>query len=205
MSKNVYTQSVSARSRVTMLAASVVLAALPVAAQSGPAAGRVLAQAVFTSTLDAKTLKPGASFTAKLDGKVHLANGTTLPSGTVLHGSVVNDDLNIAGDKKLALRFTTADIKGKQTVPIRATILGLRDEADLGSTDPNVIPGNGAVGIDSIGVPAGIDLHSRFASENSGVLVATGKNDVKLKVGSAVDLAIVADAGSSAGGTTAGN
>lgn len=204
MSQNPHTPRVSGL-RLATIAASLVALALPVAAQSGPAADRVLAQAIFTSSLDARTLKPGDNFTVKLDGKVHLSNGTVLPTGTMLHGTVVNDDLNIAGDKKLALRFTTADIKGKQTIPIRATILGLRPEADLGSDDPNTIPVAGAVGVDSIGVPAGIDLHSRFSSENSGVLVASGKNDVKLKVGSAVDLAIAAEPGATSSGAQAGN
>jgi hypothetical protein len=175
------------------------------AAQGAPAADRVFAQALFTSSLDAKTLKQGDNFTVKLDGKVHLANGTVLPAGSVLHGTVVADDLNVAGDKKLALRFTSADVKGGQSIPVHATILGLRAESDLGAPDPNVIPSGGTVGVDSVGVANGVDLHSRFSSENSGVFVASGKDDVKLKVGSAVDLALAADPGGSASGAQAGN
>jgi len=165
------------------------------AAQSAPTADRVFAQAQFTSTLDAKALKPGANFTVKLDSRVHLADGTTLPAGTVLHGTVVDDDLNVAGDKKLALRFTSADLKGGKSVAIRATMLGLREEAEINTPDPNEVPTGNTVGVDRVGAASGVDLHSRFASDNSGVLVATGKSDVKLKVGSAVDLAIAAEAG----------
>ena len=196
MFKNVHARSVFRGPRVAALALSSVLAALPLAAQSAPAADRVFAQALFTSSLDANALKPGANFTVKLDGKVHLANGTVLPSGTILHGTVVDDDLNVAGDKKLALRFATAEVKG-QTIPIHATILGLRQESDLNSADPNEVTDGSAVGVDRVGTQSGVDLHSRFASPNSGVLVATGKSDVKLKVGSAIDLAISAEPGGS--------
>ena len=195
MFKNMPTRSVSIGPRIATLAASFVLITLPMAAQSAPGNDRVFAQAQFTSTLDAKTLKPGANFTVKLDSRVHLANGTVLPAGTVLHGTVVDDDLNVAGDKKLALRFTSADVKGGQSISIRATMLGLREEADINTSDPNEVPSGSTVGVDRVGTASGVDLHSRFASENSGVLVATGKSDVKLKVGSAVDLAIAAEPG----------
>lgn len=204
MSQNPHALYVSSAVRLGLVAASIASLALPMSAQSAPGADRALAQALFTSTLDAKTLQPGATFTVKLDGKVHLPNGKELPSGTVLHGTVVTDDLNVAGDKKLAVRFTTADVKGGQTIPIRATILGLQAESDLGTADPNELP-LGAMGVDRVGVENGVDLHSRFSSENSGVFVASGKSDVKLKVGSAVDLAIAADPGENASGARAGN
>ncbi len=204
MSENSYTLRVSNALRLGLVAASIATLALPMVAQSAPGADRALAQALFTSTLDAKTLQPGANFTVKLGRKVHLTNGKELPSGTVLHGTVVSDDLNVAGDKKLALRFTTADVKGGQTIPIRATILGLQAESELGTADPNELA-LGTVGVDRIGVVDGVDLHSRFSSDSSGVFVASGKNDVKLKVGSAVDLAIAADMGGSSSGAQAGN
>jgi hypothetical protein len=166
------------------------------------AAGReaqnmVPAQAILTDTLDAKKLQPGANFEATLNSKVKLADGTELPSGTVLHGTVAADDMNVKANSKLALRFNSAQTKGGQSVPVRATIVGLqtlsneRNLAYRGFEEPNPNDWNSKIHVvDQIGVDSGIDLHSNLESQNSGVFVATNKDDVKLKKGSTVNLAI---------------
>ena len=44
--------------------------------------------------------------------------------------------------------------------------------------------------IDQIGALKNVDLHSRLASQNSGVFVSTKKDDVKLMKGSRLELAL---------------
>jgi hypothetical protein len=46
--------------------------------------------------------------------------------------------------------------------------------------------------MDQKGVLSGIDLHSRIASSNSGVLVSTSKSEVKIPRGTELTLAIAA-------------
>jgi hypothetical protein len=189
--------------RTVVAAAAFSLIPLSLLAQTADpsaGAGRVGAQAILLSTLDAKKIQPGAGFQAKLDGKVHLADGTELPSGTVLNGTIASDDMNVSGNAKLVLRFTTAQLKDGKTLPIQAMIVGFDPPAnqddligyDVSVPHPNDwVPQTAAV--DHLGVIGGVDLHSKIDSQNSGVFVATGKGDVKLGAGSAINLAIAAD------------
>jgi len=164
--------------------------------ESAGALHLVPASALLLDTLDAKKLQPGATFTARLNTKVHLANGTELPAGTVLQGTVTSDDMNLQGTSKLALQFTTAQLKGGQSVPIKAAIVGLYsndgvDDAYNGWADWN----KQTVGVEQLDVMSGVDLHSQIDSQNSGVFVTTKKDDVKLGRGSNFSLAIAAEPG----------
>ena len=167
---------------------------------SAAAMARVPAQAILTKTLDARKMQAGATFEAKLDGKVHLANGTELPSGTILKGTVAGDDMNVAGNSKLVLRFETAQLKDGRSIPIKATIVGLQTPSNQVMMEPSAgyaepTPNDwtsGTAGVNQIGVTSGVDLHSDLNSQNSGVFVATTKDNVKLDQGSAVNLAIAA-------------
>jgi hypothetical protein len=202
-----------AHHRILAIAATCTLLSLPVLAQTSPSdpsqasagvassesAGAlhlVPASALLLDTLDAKKLQPGATFTARLNTKVHLANGTELPAGTVLQGTVTSDDMNLQGTSKLALQFTTAQLKGGQSVPIKAAIVGLYsndgvDDAYNGWADWN----KQTVGVEQLDVMSGVDLHSQIDSQNSGVFVTTKKDDVKLGRGSNFSLAIAAEPG----------
>jgi hypothetical protein len=164
------------------------------------AAEMVPAQAALVDNLDAKKVQPGGQFKAKLSGKVRLRNGLELPSGTMLIGSVATDDMQVAGTSKLALRFSQAQLKNGQVIPIKATIVGVLPSE---SSDPEygVTPidagdraqtgwNNGTLQVDQIDALSGVDLHSKIASENSGVFAATRKNDVRLLKGSEIELAI---------------
>jgi hypothetical protein len=171
----------------------------------------VPATAMLLETLDARKMQPGADFKAKLDNKVHLANGPELPSGSVLVGTVVNDDMNIHGNVKLAVRFTEAQLKDGQTVPIKATIVGAyTDPQEAASVyngytaEPSNSWTNGTLAIDQVGVTSGVDLHSNVDSTNSGVFVTSRKDDIKLGRGSDIDLAIAAAAPNTAQGATTG-
>jgi hypothetical protein len=151
----------------------------------------VPAQAALLAPLDSSKLQPGAEVRAQLTSAVHLPNGADLRSGTVLVGQVANDDSQMNGAAKLALRFTEADPKGGQPVPIKATIVGIDHPVD--PTSANQPPNNwndGTKGIDQMGAISGVDLHSKIASPNSGMLIATKKNDIKLEKGSILSMGI---------------
>lgn len=162
------------------------------------AAQMVRAQAALTQTIDAKDVKPGDTFAAKLAKKVRLKNGTELPAGTELIGKIGTDDMQQKGTSKLALCLDEARLKNGKTYPVKATIVGLfAPGAGPGETYP-VAPGDqvhndwkpSEIGVDEIGALSGIDLHSKLSSQNSGVLVSTRKDDFKIKRGTELALAI---------------
>ena len=154
----------------------------------------VPAQVSLTKDLDARRMQPGHAFRAKLNKDVRLDNGTELPHGTVLIGTVVTDKMQVAGKSRLALRFTKAQLKSGKVIPIKATIMGIAPPAydayenptadDLGQWNHKTLQ------LDQIGALSGIDLHSKISSKNSGVFVSTKKDDVKLSAGSRMALAI---------------
>ena len=158
----------------------------------------VPAQAAIDRTLDSDKTKPGDPFRAKLVQKVQLDNGPELPAGTMLIGTVATDDMNEGGTSKLALRFTQADLKDGQIVPIKATIVGIYgpDNTDsngyfteAGEQMPNSW-NDGTLQVDQMGIMSGVDLHSRISSKNSGVLVSKKKDDLKVSSDSEFALAI---------------
>jgi hypothetical protein len=212
-----------AHHRILAIAATCTILSLPVLAQTSPSdqsqasagvassesAGAlhlVPATALLLDSLDAKKLEPGASFTARLNTKVHLANGTELPAGTVLKGAITSDEMNLQGTSKLALQFTTAQLKDGQSVPIKAAIVGLysndgSEDAYNGWADWN----QQTVGVEQLDVMSGVDLHSKIDGQNSGVFVTTKKDDVKLGRGSNFSLAIAAEPGAQTNSTSSGN
>ena len=168
----------------------------------------VPAQAVLDQTLNSKMAHKGEQFRAKLTDTVHLKNGTELPRGTSLVGTVAADNMQHYGGKSvLALRFTQAQMKNGKTIPIEATIIGVAPPATTDSWDYSAggappDPWNGkAMQIDEVGVMSGVDLHSRIAGENSGVFVSTKKDNMKLAAQSQMSLAITSQ---SSGGSSGG-
>lgn len=160
----------------------------------------VPARAALVRTLDARKARPGEQFNAKLSQTVQLKNGPKLPSGTELIGVVGTDDMQQAGTSKLALRFTEAKLKDGKVVPIKATIVGVFGpeaensqgyDVQAGDQQPNSWT-DGTLQVDQIGALSGVDLHSKIASNNSGVFVSKKKDDVTLKNGSELALAIAA-------------
>jgi hypothetical protein len=138
---------------------------------------------------------------------VHLKDGSELPRGTALVGTVAADNMQQYGAKSiLALRFTQAQLKDGKTIPIQATIVGVAppmttDSWDQGAGEAVPDPWNGsALQIDVVGVLSGVDLHSRIDGRNSGVFVSTKKDDMKLAAQSQMSLALTAGSGSTAKG-----
>lgn len=158
-------------------------------------------RAAIDRTLDAKDSKPGTEFMAKLPGKVHLKDGSELPAGTVLMGKVSVDDLNESGQSKLALRIDEAKLKDGTTMPVKATIVGVYGPGTGRWTAYDTAPGdqvpnswNKSEGqVDEPNALGGADLHSAISSKNSGVLVSTKAEDIKLKKGTELALAITDD------------
>lgn len=174
---------------------------MPVLAQnaSGPgsqdstgaseAAQMVAAIAKLPHTLDFdKDLD--SNIQAELYGKVTLSNGTVLPAHTVLIGKVSRDEMHSAGTE-FAVRFDQAQLKDGKTVPIKATIVGIR-RAGFGNDDYATSNNwtSQTLTVKQIGVVSGVDLHSEIASNDSAVFVSTKGRDVKVPAGSDLKLAI---------------
>lgn len=164
-------------------------------AGAAEAAQMVPAEAQLTRTLDAKHDQPGSAFEAKLDGTVHLKNGTELPHGTVLEGTVTTDKMRSNGTSRLSLQFNEAKLKDGKTIPIEATIVGISGPTETDDSYSSLngpIPWNGtSLKYDNVGVMSHVDLHSTIGGSNSGTLVATsGKSDMKLSTGSRLSLAL---------------
>lgn len=158
----------------------------------------VPARASLTHALDANSTHAGDQFRATLTETVHLNNGVVLHRGDALVGEVSTDDMNTTGKARLAVRFTQVVPKNGQAIPIKATIVALYKPEDLVNSysESADVPNNwndGTLTVDELGVVSGVDLHSRIASENSGVFVTTSKNDVKIPAGSEIALAIAAN------------
>jgi hypothetical protein len=178
-------------------------------AGSSEAAQMVPARAYLTHKLDAKDAKPGTQFTADLSQSIVLRNGTELPRGTKLIGTVATDDLNMQGASKLALSITEAQLKDGKTIPVEATIVGVYGPESETAQGYTVAPGDeeandwtqNILSIDEMDAMSGVDLHSRIATRNSGVFVSK-KKDIKLSAGSELALAI-AEGGNDQQGTPA--
>lgn len=170
----------------------------------------VPAQAALDEAIDARKATPGEQFEATLAAKVHLKNGAVLPTGTKLVGQVAKDDMQMTGSSKLALCFTQAKLKNGTVMPIKATIVGIYGP-NSGSAEPYpTTPGDQVptswndqtLQVDQIGAMSGVDLHSRVASNNSGVLTSTRKDDIKLGAGTEFGLAIAPGSGQPAAGSS---
>src|ERR1700727_2236528 len=120
------------------LAIAALLAAVPFSLQAqtaqdnnaagDPLAGQqeatrmVPANTALLQAIDANKIASGSVIKVKLANKVHLENGPELRSGTVLVGTIVKEN-GEPGASKIAVRFTQADLKSGQVVPIKATIV----------------------------------------------------------------------------------
>jgi hypothetical protein len=157
----------------------------------------VPAQGALLDTINSGKVGSGNEFKVRLGGKVRLSNGTELPSGTVLVGTITKDNQQ-TNESQLALRFTQANLKGGSVVPIKATIVGVTRPDANSSDDYSVSPGNQApnnwtdkiLRVEQINAASHADLHSEIASEDSGVFVSTGNHDFKVAEGSEIQLAI---------------
>jgi hypothetical protein len=175
------------------------------------AARMVPAQGALLVDIDAKKDQQGKAFQVRLVKKVRLQDGTELPSGTILVGQIAQDDMQVTGNSKLVLRITEAQPKGGSALPIKATIVGLAGPEATDAAGHGVMPGeqdnntwtDKTVAVDQVDALPHVDLHSNVASKNSGALVSD-KDDVKLKKGSEIMLAIGSSSANNQGASTTG-
>jgi hypothetical protein len=157
----------------------------------------VPAQGALLQTIDAGKVGSGNEFKVKVVGKVRLNNGTELPSGTVLVGTITKDNQQ-ANESRLAVRFTQANLKDGGVVPIKATIVGVAKPSIEDLEGYSVTPGDQApnewnnkiLRVEQSNVVPHVDFRSDIASEDSGVFVAAGNHNFKLSEGSEIELAI---------------
>jgi len=176
-------------------------------AAQAAAAQMVPAQAFLDAAIDARKMQPGQQIKATLSDTVHLKNGTELPKGTALVGTIANDSAQRGSRATLALRFTQAEVKGGQAIPIEATIVGVAPPFDESASDysrvePAPAWDGTAIQVDDEDVLSGLDMHSKIDGNNSAVFVSTRKDDVKLPERTQLSLAIGAEG---AGETNAGS
>ena len=190
-------------------------AGLPPATNTANPAGQrqallmVPAEASLIKGLNAKKIKSGYMFQARLGETVHLKNGPELPRGTLLLGTVGTDRMEKTGISRMALRFTQAKLKNGKLVPIKATIVAITSPDDDSYEDPATegltqLWNSKILQIDQLNAISGVDLHSKIASKDSGVLVSNKKDDVKLSAGSQITLAIAASTDSQQSRTNGG-
>lgn len=154
----------------------------------------VPAEANLTKKLDARNLRAGERFDAKLNSRVDLKNGPVLPKGTELVGTVVQNQGNQNGQPSvLTLRFTQANLKNGTTVPIKATIVGLYSAQNqftpsTGITEMPNYWNPQTLQVDQINALHDVDLHSRIAGNNSGVLKSN--KSIRFLEGTEFELAI---------------
>ena len=178
------------------------MSANPNSQNTVPASQMVATRAALQHTLDAKGAHAGQQFQAKLPRKVTLKDGTTLPGGTMLIGKIGNDDMGVQGKSKLVLCINEAKLKDGKTIPVKATVVGVYPPGTQTSEyymagaagDQVANPWhNGITKIDEIDALHNVDLHSNLNSQNSGVLVSKQDDNIKLKSGTELALAIGAD------------
>lgn len=142
----------------------------------------VPAEAMLAKPLELGKAQAGQTVEAKLSDGVHLKNGTDLPRGTELVGTVVTDQPGTSGANQVALRFDQAKLKNGTSVPVKVMIVGMaKPVIDVaGNVEPTINPWTDSTSkIDQVDVLPGVDLHSNISSDNSGVL-ATTKSDMRL-------------------------
>lgn len=177
--------------------------AIDLVAAQQEASQMVPADAHLVKALDAKKSQSGTQFEAVVDRTVHLKDGTELPHGTVLVGTVATDQMQTGGSSTLALRFIEAKLKDGKTFPIHAMIAEITGSGNVGyvESSDDLLPWSGQTyQIDEIGAVHDADLHSSITDANSGVLISTKKDDVKLAAGSRLSLAVAVQNDSASGG-----
>ena len=178
-------------------------------AAQAQASEMVPAQAYLLHKINARNAKVGGHFDAILSESVHLKNGPVLPKGTELIGSVVTDDMQVAGTSKLALRITAARLNNGETIPVKATIVGVFSPQNETAQGIEIAPGEeeanpwseNVLTIDQPNAVSGVDMHSTVDGPNSAEFVSSKKNNVKIAAQSELALAI---AGQSEGTAAAG-
>lgn len=158
----------------------------------------VPARAYLQHKINARDAQVGTHFGATLSEAVQLKNGSELPKGTELIGSIVTDDMQAKGTAKLALRITAARLKNGETIPVKATIVSVFGPENETPQGISIVPGEeegnvwnqNVLTVDQLNAESGVDMHSSVDDANSAEFVSSKKNNVKISAGSELALAI---------------
>ncbi len=186
-------------------AAAALLAAGAASAQPAPPSSSATSQTAWLAggtarldhALNAKNAKQGEAIEAKLDRTVKTPDGTELPGGTELRGTVTAVNASSNGGSSISIRFDKAVLKDGKTVPVKVAVIGaypndenrmgLEGEASMGPVQKHVSMK------DRFDQEAGtlqhIAMKSRVSGENSATF--SNKNgNVKLRAGTFLQVGI---------------
>jgi hypothetical protein len=157
----------------------------------------VPANAELLHTIDAGKIQSGSQFNVRLADTVRLNNGPELHSGTILVGTVTKDS-GQGSAPKLTLRFTQATLKDGTVVPIKATIVGMAGPDVDDFQGYPVAPGNQqpnnwtseTLQVEQLNAASHADLQSDISSDDSGAFISRDNQEVKIKAGSELKLAL---------------
>ncbi len=166
---------VTARLLPLLLAAVLVAAPAPVAAQYAevPAGTHFLVE--LRTKLEAKKVKPGKKFEARTLEPLYASDGSLVPAGAKLKGTVSHAERD-----KLILRFERFYVSG-QKVPIVATVVGVSGEKHVKkkASEEGEIKASGSRGKNvaigaAVGAGAGAGVGAAAAKDTKGTLIGAG-------------------------------
>lgn len=156
------------------------------------------ATARLDHAIDAKDAKQGEVVQAKLDHAVKTPDGTELPGGTELCGTVVAvQGPNNGGASSISVRFDKAELKDGSKVPVKVTVVGAypSDENVLASYGqesmgeaPNRVSAKARYDQEP-GTLSHIAMKSRVSGQNSATF-SNQNGDVKLRAGTFLQVGI---------------
>lgn len=149
--------------------------------------------------LDASSAHVGQRVEVRLDRGIKTADGTKLPGGTQVWGKVENVEASQnGGPSTMTLRFTQAELKNGQKIPLKVTVMGAfpasANSSYLNSMGGDLPPAQRHINpkdrwTQEPGLLHNIELKSAVRSHNSATF--TDKNgNVRLNRGSYLQLAI---------------
>lgn len=150
-------------------------------------------------TVDTQSARQGQRVAVKLDSAVKTANGTRLAKGTEVWGKVEKVQASQdGGPSSLTLRFTTAELKNGQKVPVKVTVIEAlprsagstyltASSSEVGPAPKHISPQNTYT--QEPGTLHNITMKSAVQSRNSATFSDSNGN-VKLNRGTYLQLAI---------------
>jgi hypothetical protein len=142
---------------MTLSAAAKPLAQAANASSPQPAkAGQLIGvRARLEKNLDARRMKPGDTILARPEAKVHLADGVDLNTDCRLLGRVDKIQPSVGGtDSAIAVTFFAARMKDGREIPVKATILWIRQPPDM--LNPSIVSAPADRTTPGVGVEAGM-------------------------------------------------
>jgi len=152
----------------------------------------------LNGAIDSQSTKQGDVVEAKLIHAVKTPDGTELPAGTELHGTVSAVQASQSdGPSSISLRFDKAELRGGRMVPVKVTVIGaypsnenqsaVYGQASMAPVQKHVLLRDRFD--QEPGTLSHIAMKSRASGSNS-VTFSNKKGDVKLRAGTFLQLGI---------------